>query len=89
MRENQLRHIADSIVTLTQLRALATVRGDWKATWHTPPAGQLRAAFYRDTAYLGVLSIGPDFIGAQNDAGQRFRSIAPWERVVVAKLLAQ
>jgi ABC-type cobalt transport system substrate-binding protein len=69
---------------LAQLRSLATARGDWHSTWHTPPAGQVRAALYRDTAYVGVVSIGPDFIGARDSSAEQFRSIAPNELPVVA-----
>jgi hypothetical protein len=70
--------VTDS-VTLAQLRALATAPGAWKSTWHTPPAGQVRAALYRDTQYVGVVSIGPDFIGARGASAEQFRPIAPSE----------
>jgi hypothetical protein len=73
---------------LAQLRSLATARGDWQSTWHTPPAGQVRAVLYRDTAYLGVVSIGPNFIGARGRSAEQFRSIAPNELPVVAMVRA-
>ena len=68
---------------LAQLHSLATARGDWHPTWHTPPAGQVRAALYRDTAYVGVVTIGPDFIGARGPSAEEFRPIAPNELPVV------
>ena len=74
--------------SLAELRALATARGDWHPTWHTPPAGQVRAALYRDTAYVGVVSIGPDFIGARSASAEQFRSIAPAEVAAVAMFRA-
>jgi hypothetical protein len=74
--------------TLTALRALATARGAWKPTWHTPPAGQVRAALYRDTTYLGVISIGPDFIGARGASAEQFRPIAPSEATAAATFRA-
>jgi hypothetical protein len=69
---------------LAQLHSLATARGDWNPTWHTPPAGQVRAVLYRDTAYVGVVWIGPDFIGARGVSAEEFRPIAPNELPVVA-----
>jgi len=69
---------------LGQLLSLATARGDWHQTWHTPPAGQVRAALYRDSAYVGVISIGPDFIGARGPSLEEFRPIAPSEEAIVA-----
>jgi hypothetical protein len=84
---NTPKTVTDPIVLL-QLRSLATARGDWNPTWHTPPAGQVRAALYRDTAYLGVVSIGPDFIGARGPSAEQFRPIAPNELAVVAMFRA-
>jgi hypothetical protein len=75
--------------TLRRFQTLATARGDWKATWHTPPAGELRAAFYHDSTYLGVVAIGADFVAARGASGERFRSIADAERSTIALLLAQ
>jgi hypothetical protein len=69
---------------LAKLHSLATARADWHQTWHTPPAGQVRAALYRDSAYVGVVSIGPDFIGARGPSAEEFRPIAPKEESVVA-----
>jgi hypothetical protein len=73
---------------LAVLRALATARGNWHSTWHTPPAGQVRAALFRDTAYVGVVSIGPDFIGARSASAEQFRPIAPSESAAVAMFRA-
>lgn len=73
---------------LAQLRSLATARGDWNSTWDTPPAGQIRAALYRDSVYIGVVSIGPNFIGARGPSSEQFRSITPNEESVVATLRA-
>ena len=73
---------------LAQLRSLATAPGDWHPSWHTPAAGQVRAALYRGTKYVGVVSIGPDFIGARGASAEQFRSIAPNELPVVKALSA-
>ncbi len=75
--------------TLRRFQTLATAPGDWKATWHTAPAGVLRAAFYHDSTYLGVVSLGADFVGARGDSAERFRPIADSERTTIALLLAQ
>jgi hypothetical protein len=76
-------------VTLRRFQTLATAPGDWRATWHTTPAGDLRAAFYHDSTYLGVVAIGADFVGARGDSAERFRPIADAERTTIALLLAQ
>jgi len=73
---------------LAELRSLAVARGDWHTTWYTPPSGQIRAALYRDTVFLGVVAIGPNFIGARGPVSERFRSIAPTEAAWVASLRA-
>ena len=73
---------------LAELRAMAVAQGDWHTTWYTPPSGQIRAALYRDTLFLGVVSIGPNFIGARGPVSERFRSIAPNEAAWVASLRA-
>ena len=79
--------VTDS-ATLARLRSLATAQGDWKSSWHTAPAGQIRAALYRDTAFIGVVTIGPNFIGARSASAEQFRPIAPIEEPVVASLRA-
>jgi len=73
---------------LAELRAMAVAPGDWQTTWHTPPSGQIRAALYRDTVFLGVVSIGPNFVGARGPSSERFRSIAPSEAAWIASLRA-
>ena len=73
---------------LADLRALAVARGEWHTTWDTPPAGQIRAALYRDSVYLGVVSIGQNFIGARSASSEEFRPIAPNEAAQVARLRA-
>lgn len=57
------------------LRAAARRAGDWHSVLDTPPAGVARAAFYRDSVFLGVLSVGTDFIGASAGKETRFRNI--------------
>ena len=61
------------------LRAAARRTGAWHAVFDTPPAGIARAAFYRDSIFLGVLSVGPDFIGASDGVVARFRKPASAE----------
>ena len=67
---------------------MAIAPGDWHKPWDTPPSGQIRAALYRDTVFLGVVAIGPNFIGARGPVSERFRSIAPSEAAWVASLRA-
>jgi hypothetical protein len=79
--------VTDS-TTLAQLRDLATTGGPWTPSWHTPPAGQVRAALYRKSQYVGVVSIGPDFIGARGASSEQFRPIAEHEVPIVARIRA-
>ena len=77
--------IADS-GRLAVLRAAARRAGDWHSVLDTPPAGVARASFYRDSIFLGVLSVGPDFVGASDGSKTRFRKLndAEGESVYVA-----
>lgn len=75
------------LATIRRLAQLATTRGDWEPTWHTEPSGQVRAAFFRDTAYLGVLSLGEGWVGAQGlERKSHFRSMKTGEAQVVVEL---
>ena len=80
------RAVVTDPVQLAVLRAAARRAGDWQRTWHTPPAGSARAALYRDSIFLGVLSVGPDFIGVGAGTDARFRELglAEGESVYVA-----
>jgi hypothetical protein len=75
---------------LARLEALAAAPGDWKPiTYATEPNGDIRAAFYRDTVYLGVLSLGDGWVGARGPAGgARYRAMTPSERPSVAAIRA-
>ena len=66
--------ITDS-TRIAVLRAAAERPGDWHSVPDTPPAGDARAAFYRDTVFLGVLSVGPGFVGARGATAERFRRL--------------
>ena len=71
--EDPSRQVLTDAGRLAVLRAAARHAGDWRSVLDTPPAGVARAAFYRDSVFLGVLSVGPDFIGASDGRRTRFR----------------
>lgn len=76
---------------LAQLRELATASGDWAPMeYASEPNGDLRAALYRDTAYLGVVSIGDGWVGARGPEGGStlYRRMSPIERPLRAALHA-
>jgi hypothetical protein len=73
------------VATIRELAEVAEEHGDWATTWHTQPAGLVRAAFFRDTIYLGVLSLGEGWVGARApQGGARFRSMKAGEQEVLA-----
>jgi hypothetical protein len=72
-------HRGDSTVVLTdpaRLRALRTVlelqNSGWRRVWDTPPAGQLRAALFRDTVLLVSLGVGSSFLVVTDPNGQTY-----------------
>lgn len=76
--------------TLAQLRALAMAPGDWAPIrFSTEPNGDVRAALYRDTTYLGVVSLGEEWVGARGPTGgAKYRAMTPPERPVLAAIRA-
>ena len=76
--------------TLARLRALAAAPGAWAPIeFATEPNGDVRAALYRNSTYLGVVSLGDGWVGARGPTGGTlYRSMAPAERPVRAALRA-
>ena len=76
--------------SLAELRAIASEPGDWHPiTMATTPSGDVRAALYRGTVYVGVVSAGRDWIGARDAAGnERFRTMTTADSLRVAQLRA-
>jgi hypothetical protein len=51
----------------------------WEESWHTLPAGDLVAVFYRDTVAVGVLWLGQTYVMARGHTGPFIRSAPPDE----------
>ena len=62
------RAITDSFSIAAVLSAIPKRRADWKESWHTLPAGEASAVLYRDSLYLGVLRLGPNYLVAGGPA---------------------
>jgi hypothetical protein len=84
------RTLRDS-AELESLRILAASPGNWaSAGIATPPSGDIRVAFYRNSIYLGVLSAGRTWIGARDSSGsEMFRDATAGERAALENLLAK
>ena len=77
-------------VTLAHLRMIASEPGDWHPNeGGTPPAGDLRAALYRGTVYVGVISAGRNWVGARDAEGNaRFRTMTGVDSLRIAQIRA-
>ena len=75
---------------LAELRAIAIEPGDWQPiTMATTPNGDVRAALYRGTVYVGVISAGRTWIGARDTVGnERYRPMTLADSLRVAQLRA-
>jgi hypothetical protein len=56
---------ADSFRIAMVVEAVRAHDSEWRKSWHTLPAGELTVHFMRDSALLGVLWLGPEFLVAR------------------------
>lgn len=65
---DQTAHLDERITDpaeIARIRAYVEARpGRWTKTWHTPPAANVRATFYRDSSVVGWFGAGFDYLQA-------------------------
>lgn len=59
--------------------AVRSLESGWHESTTTLPAGDVTAVFYRDTAVVGVVSLGQNFVIARGRERQLLRSATPEE----------
>jgi len=67
---------------------LSTQNAGWHDSWHTQPAGDVTALFYRDTSLVAVLWVGPGFLAARGHGPRVLRDIDTTDEQQIRKLLA-
>jgi hypothetical protein len=67
--------------------AVRALRSGWDKSWHTLPAGQVAALFYRDTVLVGVLWLGQNYVMARGRGDPLIRHVRPDELEPVAEAL--
>jgi len=88
-RAGPVEKIVRDTAVLRALAQLGSRDGNWHRILDTPPAGEVRAVLYRDTTYLGVVSFGPNFVGARSPRTEEYRTVEDSELVRVRTLLSQ
>jgi hypothetical protein len=88
-KAGSVERIVRDTAVLRALAHLGSRDGDWHHIQDTPPAGEVRAVLFRDTTYLGVVSFGPNFVGARSPRTEEYRTLEDSERVRVRALLSR
>ena len=78
---------ADSLRITMITEALRSRRSDWRRSWHTLPAGDVTLSFIQDTALVGVVWLGREFLVARGSGEAVLTNITRTDEIHLRALL--
>ena len=78
---------ADSLRLAMLVEAVRSHQSGWERTRHTVPAGDVAVSFLRDSALLGVLWVGPEFLAARGTGETLLTNISRVHEIHLRALL--